>query len=109
MSFGTNDLTQMTFGFSRDDIGTFLPEYLEKKILPHDPFVTLDLQGVGSLICTALKQSRSVNKKLTFGICGEHGGDLHSKTFFHQTGFDYVSCNPYRIPIAKISAAQASC
>ncbi|MBC8257823.1 MAG: pyruvate, phosphate dikinase [SAR324 cluster bacterium] len=108
MSFGTNDLTQMTYGFSRDDIGTFLPSYLEKKILPHDPFVTLDQQGVGSLIRTALKQSRSVNKKINFGICGEHGGDPRSIAFFHQTGFDYVSCSPFRIPIAKIAAAQAS-
>jgi len=108
MSFGTNDLTQMTFGFSRDDIGTFLPAYLEQKILAHDPFVTLDQQGVGHLIRTALKQSRSVNKKLQFGICGEHGGDPNSIAFFHKTGFDYVSCSPYRIPIARIAAAQAN-
>ena len=98
----------MTFGFSWDDIGTFLPAYLEQKILEHDPFVTRDQQGVGHLIRTALKQSRSVNKKLQFCIYGEHGGDPNSIAFFHKTGFDYVSCSPYRIPIARTPSAQAS-
>jgi pyruvate,orthophosphate dikinase len=98
----------MTFGFSWDDIGTFLPAYLEQKILEHDPFVTRDQQGVGHLIRTALKQSRSVNKKLQFGICEKHGGDPNSIAFFHKTRFYYVSCIPYRIPSARITAAQAS-
>ncbi len=108
MSFGTNDLTQMTYGFSRDDIGKFLPDYLEKKLLPFDPFISIDQQGVGNLIRMALEQSRKVHKKLKYGVCGEHGGDPRSIMFFHRVGFDYVSCSPYRVPIARLAAAKAS-
>jgi len=107
-SFGTNDLTQMTFGYSRDDIGTFLPDYLGKNLLPADPFVSIDQPGVGELVEMGLKRGRSTNAKLKVGICGEHGGDPQSIRFFHQTGLDYVSCSPYRVPIARLVAAQAA-
>ncbi len=107
-SFGTNDLTQMTFGFSRDDIGGFLPEYLDKKILPEDPFQSIDLKGVGQLISIAVQKGRSVQPKLKIGICGEHGGDPASIDFCHKVGMDYVSCSPYRVPIARLAAAQAA-
>ena len=106
-SFGTNDLTQTTFGFSRDDIGGFLPTYIEEKILPHDPFQSLDQTGVGELIRIGVKKGRSVRKDLKIGICGEHGGDPDSIDFCHRVGLDYVSCSPYRVPIARLSAAQA--
>jgi pyruvate,orthophosphate dikinase len=106
-SFGTNDLTQMTFGFSRDDVGIFLPLYLEQKILKADPFETLDVQGVGSLIEMAIKKGRGARKNLSVGICGEHGGDPASVKFCHKAGLDYVSCSPFRVPIAKLAAAQA--
>ena len=107
-SFGTNDLTQTTFGFSRDDIGSFLPDYLEKNILPGDPFQSLDVSGVGKLVSMAVKLGRGVNSKLKIGICGEHGGDPSSIEFCKETGLDYVSCSPYRVPIARLAAAQAS-
>ncbi len=106
-SFGTNDLTQMTFGFSRDDIGGFLPDYLEKKILPKDPFQSIDRDGVGQLIKMGIERGRSTRKNLEVGICGEHGGDPDSIEFCHIVGMDYVSCSPYRVPIARLAAAQA--
>ncbi len=107
-SFGTNDLTQMGFGFSRDDIAGFLPDYLEQDILPDDPFQTLDQEGIGQLVQMAVERGRSVNPKLKIGICGEHGGDPASVKFCHRIGLDYVSCSPFRIPIARFSAAQAA-
>ncbi|HEX5036955.1 MAG TPA: pyruvate, phosphate dikinase [bacterium] len=106
-SFGTNDLTQTTFGFSRDDAGKFLPYYVEKGILPFDPFVTLDRAGVGGFIQMAVGKGRGVKKALKVGICGEHGGDATSVEFCHQIGLDYVSCSPYRVPIARLAAAHA--
>jgi pyruvate,orthophosphate dikinase len=107
-SFGTNDLTQMTFGYSRDDVGTFLPDYLNKKILPADPFQTIDVDGVGQLLLGAVKKGRSTNPKLKCGICGEHGGDPDSVKFCHKAKLNYVSCSPYRVPIARLAAAQAA-
>lgn len=106
-SFGTNDLTQTTLGVSRDDAGRFLREYVEKKILPEDPFVTIDQEGVGQLIEMAVKNGRKANKHLHVGICGEHGGDPESVIFCHKIGLDYVSCSPYRVPIARLAAAHA--
>ena len=106
-SFGTNDLTQLTFGFSRDDAGKFLPEYVERKILPQDPFVSLDVEGVGALVEWAVERGRKGRKGLKVGICGEHGGDPLSVQFCHRAGLDYVSCSPYRVPIARLAAAQA--
>ena len=106
-SFGTNDLTQMTFGFSRDDAGKFLPHYLEKKILEHDPFVRFDEMGTGRLVELSAQLGRSTNPHLKLGICGEHGGDPASIEFFHRAGLDYVSCSPFRVPIARLAAAQA--
>jgi len=107
-SFGTNDLTQTTYGFSRDDIGSFLPDYLEKGILPNDPFQSLDTTGVGRLVEIGVQKGRSSRTKLKVGICGEHGGDPKSVAFFHKVGLDYVSCSPYRVPIARLSAAQSA-
>lgn len=107
-SFGTNDLSQTTFGFSRDDIGSFLPEYLEKKIIPDDPFQSLDQEGVGQLMAMAVKKGRSTRKNLKIGICGEHGGDPRSVEFCHRIGLDYVSCSPFRVPIARLAAAHAA-
>jgi pyruvate,orthophosphate dikinase len=106
-SFGTNDLTQMTFGFSRDDIGGFLPEYLDKKILPVDPFQVLDRDSVGELVKTGIDRGRATRPKLKVGICGEHGGEPNSVEFCHMVGMDYVSCSPFRVPIARLAAAQA--
>jgi len=107
-SFGTNDLTQMSFGFSRDDIGGFLPKYLDLKILPEDPFVSIDQSGVGELIRIAVEKARSVKPKIKLGICGEHGGDAESVVFCHKIGMNYVSCSPFRVPIARLAAAQAA-
>jgi pyruvate,orthophosphate dikinase len=107
-SFGTNDLTQMTFGFSRDDINTFLPDYLKREILERDPFQNLDQTGVGQLVEMAIVKGRGVNKGLKVGICGEHGGDPSSVHFCHKAGLDYVSCSPFRVPIARLAAAQAA-
>ncbi len=106
-SFGTNDLTQMTFGYSRDDAGTFLPEYVEKKILPKDPFESIDQEGVGQLVRLGTEQGRSTNAKLKVGVCGEHGGDPDSIRFFRSCNLNYVSCSPYRVPVARLAAAQA--
>jgi pyruvate,orthophosphate dikinase len=108
MSFGTNDLTQMTYGFSRDDAGRFIPEYLEKSLINADPFVSLDQRGVGDLMKIALERSRKVKPGIKYGICGEHGGDPESVLFCHDIGLDYVSCSPFRLPVARISAAQAA-
>ncbi len=107
-SFGTNDLTQMTFGYSRDDAGRFLVEYVEKQILPDDPFQTLDQTGVGRLVRLACEEGRAQRPDLKLGICGEHGGDPASIHFFHKAGLDYVSCSPFRVPIARLAAAQAA-
>ena len=107
-SFGTNDLTQMTFGYSRDDIASFLPVYLEMKILKVDPFQVLDQKGVGQLIKMAVEKGRSVRPDLKFGICGEHGGEPSSVKFCHRAGLNYVSCSPFRVPIARLAAAQAA-
>ncbi len=106
-SFGTNDLTQTTYGFSRDDIGSFLPQYLDRNILPGDPFQSLDVKGVGKLVTMAVEYGRKVNPSIKIGICGEHGGDPDSIHFCRNNGLDYVSCSPYRVPIARLSAAQA--
>ena len=106
-SFGTNDLTQMTFGYSRDDAGKFLSAYIEKGILKHDPFEVLDREGVGQLVKIGTERGRSSNKNLKVGICGEHGGEPSSVEFFNSVGMNYVSCSPYRVPIARVAAAQA--
>ncbi|HUP45192.1 MAG TPA: pyruvate, phosphate dikinase, partial [Thermoanaerobaculia bacterium] len=106
-SFGTNDLTQMTFGYSRDDAGTFLPEYVDKKILPKDPFQSVDQEGVGQLVRMGTERGRSANPNLKVGVCGEHGGDPESIRFFRTCGLDYVSCSPYRVAVARLAAAQA--
>ncbi len=107
-SFGTNDLTQMTLGFSRDDVGKFVPEYLRKNILEHDPFQVLDQTGVGQLIHIAIEKGRKIKPGLKVGICGEHGGEPSSIEFCHKAGLDYVSCSPYRVPIARLAAAHAA-
>ncbi len=106
-SFGTNDLTQTTFGFSRDDIGSFLPKYLKERILANDPFQSIDQQGVGALLKLGVQKGRETKANLKIGVCGEHGGDPASIHFFHKAGLDYVSCSPYRVPIARLAAAQA--
>jgi len=106
-SFGTNDLTQMTFGYSRDDAGTFLPEFVDKKILPKDPFESIDTVGVGQLVKMGTERGRSANPKLKVGVCGEHGGDPDSIRFFRSCNLNYVSCSPYRVPVARLAAAQA--
>jgi pyruvate,orthophosphate dikinase len=107
-SFGTNDLTQMTFGYSRDDAGKFLPIYLEKNILKHDPFQVLDQEGVGQLVKMGVEKGRSTRKDLKVGICGEHGGEPSSVEFCYNVGMNYVSCSPYRVPIARVASAQAA-
>jgi len=106
-SFGTNDLTQMGFGFSRDDIGSFLPDYIKNGILPEDPFQSIDQEGIGELIKIGIERGRKTRKNLEIGICGEHGGDPKSIEFCHKVGMDYVSCSPFRVPIARLAAAQA--
>ena len=100
-------MTQMGFGFSRDDIGGFLPDYIKKGILPEDPFQSIDQEGIGELIKMGIKRGRSTSKNLEVGICGEHGGDPKSVEFCHNIGMNYVSCSPFRVPIAKLAAAQA--
>jgi pyruvate,orthophosphate dikinase len=107
-SFGTNDLTQMTFGYSRDDAGKFLPDYLSKRILPAEPFQTLDQEGVGQLVKMGIERGRAGRPGLKVGICGEHGGDPKSIDFCHRVGMNYVSCSPFRVPIARLAAAQAA-
>ena len=107
-SFGTNDLTQMTFGYSRDDAGKFLPEYIKKGILKTDPFAVLEQEGVGQLVQMGAQKGRSANSKLKLGICGEHGGEPSSVIFCDKVGMDYVSCSPFRVPIARLAAAQAA-
>ena len=107
-SFGTNDLTQLTYGYSRDDAGKFLPEYVEQGILPTDPFQSLDQEGVGQLVSVGTERGRKARKNLKVGICGEHGGDPESVAFCHSVGLNYVSCSPYRVPIARPAAAQAA-
>ena len=106
-SFGTNDLTQMTFGYSRDDAGTFLPDFVQEKILSDDPFQAIDQEGVGQLMKLGVKRGRSKRKNLKIGICGEHGGEPSSVIFCHNIGLDYVSCSPFRVPIARLAAAHA--
>ena len=107
-SFGTNDLTQMTFGFSRDDAGKFLGYYYDNKIYESDPFAHLDQNGVGKLVEMAVKAGRATRPNIHLGICGEHGGDPSSVEFCHNAGLDYVSCSPFRVPIARLAAAQAA-
>jgi pyruvate,orthophosphate dikinase len=107
-SFGTNDLTQMTYGISRDDAGKFLPLYLKKKIWPADPFATLDQEGVGQLVDIGVRKGRSTRADLKVGICGEHGGDAETVKFCHRVGMNYVSCSPFRLPVARLAAAQAA-
>ncbi len=107
-SFGTNDLTQTTYGLSRDDAGRFLPTYIDRGIFEDDPFQVLDAQGVGRLIRIAVEEGRRVRPGLKIGICGEHGGDPSSIHFFEKAGLDYVSCSPYRVPVARLAAAQAA-
>lgn len=107
-SFGTNDLTQMTFGFSRDDAGSFLNDYYDKKIYEQDPFAKFDQHGVGKLVANAAKLGRATREDIHLGVCGEHGGDPASIEFFHKVGLDYVSCSPFRVPIARLAAAQAA-
>ncbi|MFH0964043.1 MAG: putative PEP-binding protein, partial [Planctomycetota bacterium] len=106
-SFGTNDLTQMGFGFSRDDVGGFVREYIDKKILPADPFQTIDQEGIGELIRLGIERGRRTRPDLKVGICGEHGGDYESAKFCHRVGMNYVSCSPFRVPIARLAAAHA--
>lgn len=107
-SFGTNDLTQTTFGFSRDDVGSFMPQYLDSGIIKNDPFQSIDQEGVGELVKLGVQKGRSTNAKLKIGICGEHGGDPESITFFHKIGLNYVSCSPFRVPVSRLAAAQAT-
>ena len=106
-SFGTNDLSQTAFGFSRDDIGGFLGLYVERKLLPANPFETIDEPGVGRLMDMAVNEGRGANESLHLGICGEHGGDPESVVFCEKIGLDYVSCSPFRVPVARLAAAQA--
>ena len=107
-SFGTNDLTQTAFGLSRDDAGKFLPSYVDQGILPKDPFVSIDVDGVGALVRIAAEKGRHTKNTLKMGICGEHGGDPASIAFCEEVGLDYVSCSPYRVPVARLAAAQAA-
>ena len=107
-SFGTNDLTQTAMGLSRDDAGRFLPAYVEEKIFADDPFQTLDQEGVGQLVELGVERGRATRSDLKVGVCGEHGGDPESVVFFHRAGLNYVSCSPYRVPIAMLAAAQAA-
>jgi pyruvate,orthophosphate dikinase len=108
LSFGTNDLTQMGCGFSRDDAGKFLGDYVKRGIYDYDPFQVLDTDGVGELVRIAVNKGRTTRKDIKLGICGEHGGDPKTIAFCHNTGLNYVSCSPYRVPIARLAAAQAA-
>ena len=107
-SFGTNDLTQMTFGFSRDDAGKFLNAYYDRKLFENDPFAHVDQEGVGKLVELAVRLGKHTRPNIKLGVCGEHGGDPESVEFFHKIGLTYVSCSPYRVPIARLAAAQAN-
>ena len=107
-SFGTNDLTQTAMGLSRDDAGKFLPAYIEQGLFPADPFQSLDVPGVGELVRWACERGRAAKPELKLGVCGEHGGDPASIRFFHEQELDYVSCSPFRVPIARLAAAQAA-
>ncbi len=107
-SFGTNDLTQATMGLSRDDAGSFLPAYVDHGILPKDPFVTIDQEGVGQLVKLAVERGKQTRKHIKLGVCGEHGGDPASIAFFHHAGLAYVSCSPFRVIIARLAAAQVA-
>ncbi|MFP6596547.1 MAG: putative PEP-binding protein, partial [Candidatus Hydrogenedentota bacterium] len=107
-SFGTNDLTQMGFGYSRDDVGSFLPDYVANDILPDDPFQTLDQDGIGQLLEIGVERGRKTKPDLKVGICGEHGGDPESVKFCHRVGLNYVSCSPFRVPVARLAAAHAA-
>ena len=107
-SFGTNDLTQMTFGFSRDDAGKFLKDYYDKKIYLNDPFQRFDQEGTGKLVALAVEKGKATRPDIKLGVCGEHGGDPSSIEFFHKVGLSYVSCSPFRVPIARLAAAQAA-
>jgi pyruvate,orthophosphate dikinase len=106
-SFGTNDLTQMGYALSRDDAGSFLPEYIEEGLIPDDPFVSIDEAGIGQLVRMGAERGRATRPELKLGVCGEHGGDPKSVRFFASVGLDYVSCSPYRVPLARLAAAQA--
>jgi pyruvate,orthophosphate dikinase len=108
LSFGTNDLTQMVYGLSRDDAGRFIPDYVAQQVYHHDPFHTLDLEGVGEIMRIATERARSHRPEISIGLCGEHGGDPESVRFCEESGFDYVSCSPFRVPIARLAAAQAT-
>ena len=107
-SFGTNDLTQMTFGFSRDDVNAIVSKYVDEKIIPADPFNSFDSEGVGQLVKMGVERGRSTRKELKCGVCGEHGGDPTAAEFFYKTGLNYVSCSPFRVPVARLAAAQAA-
>ena len=107
LSFGTNDLTQMTYGLSRDDSNRFMKEYIEKELFSSDPFKTIDVEGVGELLEIAVQRARNTNSKIVTGLCGEHGGDPSSISFCRSVGFEYISCSPYRVPIARLAAAQS--
>ena len=107
-SFGTNDLTQTTFGLSRDDASRFMPAYIERHVIERDPFVEIDRDGVGGLVRVGIQRGRTAKPNLKIGVCGEHGGNPASVEFFHEVGLDYVSCSPYRVPIARLAAAQAA-
>jgi pyruvate,orthophosphate dikinase len=107
-SFGTNDLTQTTLGVSRDDAGAFLGEYLQRGLIERDPFVTIDRAGVGEMVSIAVERGRRVRPNIKLGICGEHGGDPESIRFCHEAALDYVSCSPFRVPVARLAAAQAA-
>jgi pyruvate, orthophosphate dikinase len=107
-SFGTNDLTQMTYGFSRDDMGSFLPSYLAEGVVNESPLTHFDIEGVGQLVKIGTERGRHANARLKVGICGEHGGDPRGVGFFHRTGLDYVSCSPFRVPVARLAAAHAA-
>jgi pyruvate,orthophosphate dikinase len=106
-SFGTNDLTQMTYGFSRDDVGSFVPQYIREGILEDDPFAKLDQEGIGQLVDLGISKGRTTNKYLKIGICGEHGGEPSSIDFCYRAGMNYVSCSPFRVPVARLAAAQS--